>query len=79
MPAAISAPNTQSSSTSVIGTEVTSARRKSELIDVVGGPVHAGLAGLGHPQARMRGLDGGDGALRGDDRLVGVVRVARRR
>ena len=32
MPAAISAPNTQSSSTSVIGTEVTSARRKSELM-----------------------------------------------
>ena len=32
MPAAISAPNTHSSSTSVIGTEVTSARRKSELM-----------------------------------------------
>jgi hypothetical protein len=43
---------------------------------VVHGPANAGLAGLGHPQAGMGGLDGSDGALRGDDRLIRVVRVA---
>ena len=77
MPAAISAPNTHSSSTSVIGTEVTSAWRKSELTMLLVARSTLAWPDSATRRPGWRGLDGGDGALRGDDRLVGVVRVAR--
>ena len=78
--AAISAPNTTSSSTSVTGIEVTSARRKSALMVLSAWPGRdAGLPGLAHQQAGVPGLDRRHGAFRGADRLVGVVRLARPR
>ena len=55
MPAAISAPNTISSSTSVTGSEVTSAVLKSWPIMRAGRPVDAGAPGL----RRRSGPDGG--------------------
>ena len=76
MPAAISAPNTHSSSTSVIGTEVTSAWRKSELMMLL-----VARSTLASPDSATRrpgcaAWTAATARSAADDRLVRVVRVA---